>query len=235
MPSTGKKLDVTLDSAQVRQVFNHNYVTSNAWLQTTWRGVPVLKPPTDLWAYQEIISETMPDVLVETGTAWGGSALFYADIMEAMGHGRVISIDISPSGQPKHPRITYVTGNSLNVEGLKSLELEGLRCMVSLDSLHEKDHVLQELKLYSPLVALGCFLVCEDTHITEARPGLASGPGEALDEFMLDGGMIEFARDIKHEPALTFTPAGWLKRVVEKEKIDGNSEPAVQQEDAARE
>lgn len=201
-----------IDPALVRQLFNGQYVNSNLWLYGTWRGVPVLKPPTDMWTYQQIIFDTRPDVLIETGTAFGGSALFFADVMEAMGHGRVISIDIKPESQPPHDRILYVTGNSLDASP-ENLGLDGSeRCMVSLDSDHTEAHVLKELELFSDYVSDGCYLVCEDTHITTLRPELMPGPGEALDKFMAAGGIKEFTRDLR-EPSLTFTPGGWMRRV----------------------
>ena len=211
MNENGNK--VNLNPEQIRKLFNGQYVNSNVWLQNIWRGVPVLKPPTDMWAYQQLIYETRPDVLIETGTAYGGSALFFADVMEAMGHGRVISIDIEPIGQPPHDRILYITGNSLNASP-ENLGLDGSeRCMVSLDSDHSAEHVIKELELFSDYVSDGCYLVCEDTHISSLRPELMPGPGEALDKFMAEGGAKEFARDLRNEPALTFTPGGWLRRV----------------------
>src|SRR5438094_9090153 len=45
------------------------------WETTQWMGVPALKCPFDTWIYQEIIHRTRPDVIIETGTRYGGSAL----------------------------------------------------------------------------------------------------------------------------------------------------------------
>ncbi len=197
---------------QVKQAASSLYYQSSVWYHsTTWRGIPVWKPPTDLWTYQEIIWQTRPDYLIETGTAYGGSAVFYADIMDRVGHGRVITIDIDPLAQPEHPRVSYVTGDSLE---MKLDMLEGSRCMVSLDSDHTKDHVLKELELYYPIVGRGCYLVCEDTHITYNRPDMMPGPGEALDEFLAGAAGKLFIRDPSREnQVITFMPGGWLKRV----------------------
>jgi hypothetical protein len=100
---------------------------TGTWLATSWLGVPVLKAPTDLWAYQEILSEIRPDLIVETGTAAGGSALFLASICDQLGHGRVLTVDIDdrpvlelaynrPVARPMHPRIRYLHGSSIAPE-----------------------------------------------------------------------------------------------------------------------
>src|SRR5207237_5612429 len=74
---------------------------------TQWMGVPCLKCPLDLWAYQEIVFETKPDLIIETGSYKGGSALFLAHLFDLMGNGHVVSIDIEHRERPQHPRITY--------------------------------------------------------------------------------------------------------------------------------
>src|SRR5262245_26050622 len=85
--------------------------------RTTWMGVPCLKCPTDLWAYQEILAEVRPDLVVETGTHMGGSALFLAHMLELLGRGEVVSIDVlDRPGRPEHARIRYVTGSSADAE-----------------------------------------------------------------------------------------------------------------------
>ncbi len=82
-------------------------------LRVNWLGVEVLKYPTDLLAYQEIIHEIRPDLIIETGTHQGGSALFFASILDLIGRGQVISIDVATRNtRPPHPRITYLVGSS---------------------------------------------------------------------------------------------------------------------------
>src|SRR5271157_2300390 len=80
------------------------------WNKTHWLGVPVLKLPSDLWMYHEVVWETRPDLIVETGTNRGGSALFFANLFDLMGTGgRVITVDITPcpEGYPEHGRIQF--------------------------------------------------------------------------------------------------------------------------------
>ena len=81
-----------------------------------WLGYPIMKYPTDMWIYQEIIFETKPDFIIECGTAHAGSALYFASLFDLINHGKVITIDIEVwknkenRERPKHERITYLLG-----------------------------------------------------------------------------------------------------------------------------
>ena len=46
-----------------------------------WLGVPIIQEPQDLQALQEIIWEVKPDLIIETGIAWGGSLVFSASML----------------------------------------------------------------------------------------------------------------------------------------------------------
>ena len=48
----------------------------------TWEGIPIIKFPSDLMVFQEIIQKVKPDLIIETGVAHGGSLIFYASIQE---------------------------------------------------------------------------------------------------------------------------------------------------------
>jgi len=79
----------------------------------SWLGYNVRKCALDLWIYQELLVRTRPDVVVETGTLFGGSALYFASILDLLGHGSIVTVDIEErDGRPQHPRITYLTGSS---------------------------------------------------------------------------------------------------------------------------
>jgi cephalosporin hydroxylase len=193
------------------------YAKGDAW-NPKWMGVAALKCPFDLWVYQEILHETRPDVILETGTARGGSALFLASMLDLMGVGEVISIDIVRRPEwPVHPRITYVTGSSTSAAVLDEVRrrIAGKsRVMVILDSDHKKDHVLEELRAYAPFVSKGAYLIVEDTNINgrPVFPGFGPGPGEAVDEFL--AATSAFVRDSERERFfVTFNPGGYLRRV----------------------
>lgn len=182
-----------------------------------WRGVPVDKCAFDLLLYQEMIVAFRPDIVIETGTWRGGSALFFADLCEMQGHGEVMSIDREmDSSWPAHPRLTYLCGDSV-APGTRQLVddwANGRRGLVVLDSDHSKAHVLAELDAYAPLVGVGQYLVVEDTNINGHPLELAQeggGPWEAVQEWI--GSHPEFVIDRDVEPYVTFCPSGYLRRM----------------------
>jgi len=187
------------------------------WGGSRWFGVPIEKCPMDLMSYQEILFDTRPDVLVEAGTFMGGSALYFASIMDWLRKGRVITIDIVNRGRPPHPRITYLQGSSTAPEiiaAVKGLISPGETVMAVLDSDHSYAHVLKELQAYGPLVTEGAYLVVEDTNINghPVRPDYGPGPSEAVDAFCESDS--QFVRDRTREKyLLTFNPGGFLRKI----------------------
>ncbi len=185
---------------------------------TRFLGVQTLKYPTDLWIYQEIISERLPDVIVETGTWHGGSALFLATICDALDHGRVISIDPSPAEPlPEHPRITWLRGSSVEdavIAEVRASTQASDRVMAILDADHSRDHVLAELGTYADIVTPGDYLVVEDTNVN-GHPVLSDhgpGPSEAVAEFLSCD--PRYAPDRARERLLlSANPGGFLRRL----------------------
>lgn len=205
------------DPAAVVDSFHRLYYESNVFATTSWLGVSALKCPLDLWIYQEIIHDLRPDLIVECGTASGGSALFLAGICDLVGNGRIITIDIEDTpGRPHHPRVTYLHGSSTSpavVEQVRRAVAEDDRVLVLLDSDHSKDHVLAELRAYSGFVTAGSYLIVEDTNIGGHPVSTDAGPGpmEAVDEFLAEN--RTFAIDESKEKFfLTFNPRGYLRR-----------------------
>jgi cephalosporin hydroxylase len=184
-------------------------------MNTKWLGTNVAKWPLDLWVYQEILYRTRPDVIVETGTWFGGSALYLASICDIVANGRVITVDIEErEGRPRHERITYLTGSSIDpeiVSEVKSRISRAERVMVLLDSDHSKQHVLAELNIYAPLVSEGCYLVVEDTGVGLVEPDYGPGPAEAVEEFLAQGQPFTIDRDCE-KFFITVQPGGYLKR-----------------------
>ncbi len=188
------------------------------WQSTRWLGVRALKLPLDLWIYQEILHEVKPSLIIETGTAHGGSAWYLATICDLTGTGRVVTIDIAKGeGRPSHPRVTYLTGSSTAPEILE--QVKGMiqpddRVMVILDSDHARDHVLRELELYGDLVSLGSYLIVEDTNVNGHPVLLSHGPGpsEALADYLPRDRRFVVDRS-REKFLLTFNPGGYLRRV----------------------
>ena len=190
---------------------------SGVWSRAAWLGAQTLKNPLDLWVYQEILVETRPDAIVETGTFRGGSASYLASICDLLDSGEVISIDVRPVSDeyPRHPRITYLGGrSSTDTEVVAAVRdrVAGRRAMVILDSDHSQSHVEAELEAYASLVSPGCYLIVEDSNIGVVRRDLLPGPMEAIEAFLAHD--TRFEVDSEREKFLiTFNPRGYLRRV----------------------
>ena len=210
------RLDQRLDRAAVARAHDVLY-ESDAWTQARWLGAQALKNPLDLWVYQEIVFETRPELIVETGTYRGGSALYLASLCDLVDSGEVVSIDVEPArpDYPSHPRITYLAGRSSTDPGVVADVHEragARRTLVILDSDHSQAHVASELEAYAPIVPVGCYLVVEDSNIGRIRKDLMPGPLEAVERFLAT--TDEFEVDAEREKFLiTFNPSGYLKRV----------------------
>lgn len=192
--------------------FYYNHSRHHAY----WLGNKVLKCPLDLWVYQEIIYEMKPDVIIESGTLFGGTTLYLAMICDMVNHGEVISIDITGRKVTKHSRITYLIGSSISDEivGEISKRIQGKSVMVVLDSDHRKDHVLKELEVYSKLVSDWHYLIVEDTNLNghPVKWDHGEGPMEATIEFLSKNSdfMVDGSREKFH---MTFNPKGYLKKI----------------------
>ena len=195
----------------------------NSWKdtirKTNWLGVPTIKCPLDCWIYQEIIYQIKPDLIIECGTSYGGSALFFASLFDLIDNGKVITIDISEEikNKPQHKRIQYLIGSSTSnyiIEQVKSQISANDKVMVMLDSDHKKAHVLDELKIYSEFVSKGSYLIVEDSNINghPVLPNFGLGPMEAIEDFLKEKKNFIIDKS-KEKFYMTFNPNGYLKRI----------------------
>jgi cephalosporin hydroxylase len=191
-------------------------------IQISWLGYETLKCPLDLWIYQEIVTQQRPDFIVELGTRFGGSALFLASILDLIGSGIVITVDVDDTvahRRPFHHRIIYKSGGTtdpLIVRDIESTISPGSRVLLILDSDHSRDHVLTEMRTYAHLVNVGGYMIVEDTNINghPTYPEYGPGPFEAVETFLAE--RDDFAIDHECERfLLTMNPNGYLKRVTQ--------------------
>ncbi len=199
----------------VKQFHKIYYNKPNTVQGIHWMGTKIQKLPLDLWMYQEVIHETKPDFIIETGTADGGSAMFFASLFDLMKRGKVVTIDIKKC-KVRHPRIIKLVGSSVDPKIVQKVRkiIGKKRAVVVLDSDHTKNHVLKEMYIYSQFVPKGGYMVVEDTNINghPVDPLFGPGPMEAVEEFLKERN--DFLIDLSRERLmLTFFPNGFLKRV----------------------
>ena len=204
----------------------HIYFEQNRIEQkVNWFGIPVLKNPFDLMIFQELIFELKPDFIIETGTGFGGSAVFYANILRTLNHGQVITVDTEKRICAENEyaqnlileRVNELTGDSVSssvFDKIASIVGNNKKCIVFLDSWHCKEHVLKELELYNQFVNVGSYIIVEDTHVSNHPVPWqwGEGPFEATTEFLKKN--KNFVADTSREKLLfTFNPGGFLKRI----------------------
>jgi cephalosporin hydroxylase len=199
-----------MDGRMDNEEYLYNWIFKGKNKFPRWRGNKILKYPTDLILYHQVIWDKRPDLIVETGTAYGGSTLFLADMLDIIGKGLIVSIDYKPVAQPPHPRIKYITGRTTSKDVLNKVrELFGYRktTMVILDSDHRRPHVKRELYYYSPIVTPGQYMVVEDAWYK----GQKKGPAQAIDWFMRTprGKQFELTK-IDDQFRACLTRGGWL-------------------------
>lgn len=199
----------------------HNlfYLSGASWYnKTKWFGVNILKCPFDLWVYQEIVTEVKPDLIIETGTYFGGTTLFLANICDLLGHGEILSIDIHhPKNLPKHKRITYLKGSSVDGEihrKIKAFAKGKKKILVILDSEHKEAHVSKEIEFFHKIVTPGSYLIVEDSNINghPTDPGYGPGPHEAIEKFIRRNKNFKIDKSREYL-MLTFNPDGFLKKL----------------------
>jgi cephalosporin hydroxylase len=192
----------------------------------TWLGAVTQQSPHDCWTMQEILYETKPDLIIEAGTSRGGLALFLASVLSLINpEGKIITLDVNPEAAIDMPvrahslykkSIQFIQGNDLSPAILARLKkaAEGRKTFVMLDTLHDMEHVLKELRAYADLVSVGGYVVVHDTNWSghPIGPPNAQGPWEAVQEFLRTDDRFQVDRT-RERFIITLMPSGYLKRV----------------------
>ena len=205
----GRSLDMSL------REWVEYYQANVVMKQVHYRGIPTWKNVFDLWVIQEIIHETQPEMVVEIGSKFGGTTLWLSDVMKSVAAGSVVSVDL------KRPRIDFpenvehIEGNSIAPETIAQVQSLCVdhRTMVMADGNHAAKHVFEELVLYGPMVAPGCYFVVEDgiVDVMDWRK-FTPGPLVAVQRFLAESSDFEIDRE-REKFILTYAPAGFLKCV----------------------
>lgn len=198
-----------------------------------WLGLPIIQFPQDIIALQEIIWKVKPDLIIETGIARGGSLIFSASMLELIGKGNVLGIDVDIRKENmknilKHPlskRIKMIEGSSIDksvVNKVYKIAEKKKKILVMLDSNHSHNHVLSELNAYSKLVKKGSYLIIFDTIIEDIPKKYSKklmkgnwsktdNPKTAVHEFLKENKKFEIDREIEDKLLITVAPDGFLR------------------------
>jgi len=229
----GERTTVDLYSREGLDLLSNLWIKSAAehrvMYEPTWLGRPIIQFPTDIVAVQELLWKVRPDLVIETGVAHGGSLVLSASILELIGHGRVVGVDVeirphnraAIEAHPLKRRIDLIEGSSIapeTVAAVRQAATGAQTVLVFLDSNHSESHVLQELELYGSLVTPGSYLVAHDGaqawvwDIPRGKPEWKDDhPLTAIHKFVASH--PEFTIDPHWTRyGITSSPDGWLKK-----------------------
>lgn len=203
----------------------------------SWMGRPIIQLPDDMIRIQEAIWQIKPDVIIETGIAHGGSLIFYASLLELIGRGRVIGLDIeirphnrtAIEAHPMFKRIEMIEGNSISTEVVAQVSdrvKPGDVVMLILDSNHSKEHVAAELDAFADLVTSGSFILSQDgvmqlvAGMPRTQPDWnTNNPIPAVEEFLARRPEFRLEKpprpfdESNGVPDCSHHPKGWIKRL----------------------
>ena len=221
----------------IRKLWEYTNWANKYSYNFTWLGRPIIQLPDDVLRIQEIIYKIKPTLIIETGVAHGWSLILYASLLKLLGRGRVIGVDIEIRDHnriaiEKHemsPIITLIEGSSIAPEITESIRQqikEDDIVLVILDSCHTKDHVLQELKLYSPFVTQNSYIIVADGIMQDVAGAPRTqedwkwdNPQQAVKEFLQEypGFTNEEWSPVFRESNVntmpTYYPNGFLKKI----------------------
>jgi cephalosporin hydroxylase len=232
LPLANPEAFAAVAAAYLRCGWDAKYVYSFSWL-----GRPIIQLPDDAFRMQELVYALKPDVIVETGVAHGGSAVFYASLCKLMGHGRVICVEVdlrahnraALDAHPLRPLISLIDGSSVDpavVAKVRAAIAPDETVLVLLDSKHTLEHVLEELRAYAPLVTKGSYIVAMDG-IMQHLPGAprsapdwaTNNPAAAAREFAAANADFELTEpsppfnEGSVRSRVTYCPDAFLKRI----------------------
>ena len=221
-----RTFDLAVEALTAADQHNYTYL----W---NWWGLPIIQMPADIMATQEVVFAAQPTVIVETGVARGGSLIFMASLLQLLGRGKVVGVDIDIRAHnrdsiERHPmahRIELLEGSSISpsvVNQVKTLINPDDRVMVVLDSDHSRDHVLAELRAYGPLVTPGQYLIVADTLLGQIdgskTPDKRSKiylptdePFAALQDYIRETNRFEIDEALNGKLVFASSPGGYLR------------------------
>ncbi len=237
-PAGARDIDIYTDEGYgvLSQLWTRSGWQRKSTYELVWMGIPIIQLPEDILMMQELIWRVRPDVIIESGVAHGGALILYASLLDSIGKGHVVGVDIeirkynrlAIEAHPMSKRITLIEGDSVGDDTLARVRAEippGATVMVALDSEHSREHVAAELERYAPLVTPGSYCVVFDSVMTMVSDAPGAGenwqtdnPLEAVSAY------LETHKEFEVDPSfnrleVTYCQSGFLRR------LDADAEP----------
>ncbi|MCW3057100.1 MAG: putative cephalosporin hydroxylase [Solirubrobacterales bacterium] len=231
-PEGARDIDIYSDEGYsvLSQLWTRSGWQRKSTYELVWMGIPIIQLPEDILMMQELIWRVRPDVIIESGVAHGGALILYSSLLDAIGKGQVIGVDIeirkynrlAIEAHPMSKRIKLIEGDSVSDDTLARVRAEipsGATVMVALDSNHTREHVAAELERYAPLVTPGSYCVVFDSVMTMVSDAPNAGenweqdnPLEAVSAFLAEHAEFEVDRSF-NRLEVTYCESGFLRRL----------------------
>ncbi|MBU0908620.1 MAG: cephalosporin hydroxylase family protein [Proteobacteria bacterium] len=229
----GRGLQVNISQEEIINIFHSIFYASendHSGPPKLYNGVPIHKHPGDMFNYQQILFTQKPDYIIECGAFQGGSTMFFADTLNLIGKGKIVSVDICEREErwypqvEAHERTILIPGSSVAadvVAQVKETVKDGESFFVILDSLHTKAHVLAEMESYGPLLAKGNYMIVEDSNLNghplppewHTQTMQEGGPFEAVQEYMRIHHDFVVDLQMEHRFLFSYAPSGYLVKI----------------------
>jgi cephalosporin hydroxylase len=231
-PDGTREIDIYSDEGYgvLSQLYTRSGWQRKATYELVWMGIPIIQLPEDILMMQELIWRVRPDVIIESGVAHGGALILYASLLDAIGKGHVVGVDVeirkynrlAIEAHPMSKRITLIEGDSIAEDTLGKVRGEippGATVLVALDSNHTREHVAAELASYTPLVTPGSYCVVFDSVMTMVSDAPGAGenwehdnPLEAVSAFLDEHKEFEIDPSF-NRLEVSYCQSGFLRRL----------------------
>ena len=203
---------------------------------SSWLGIQAQQDPSDAFLIQMLLWEIKPDLIIDLGTNTGGSAIFFASIMNYYNpNGKIISIDIknytinwyngkSSCKKCSNPdllplwknHVTFYQGSTMDPKILFDVEKhvnDAHVVFISQDTSHDASYIYAELKAYSKFVTNGSYILVQDTKLDRMLRKSLNSISYYIDKFISENDKFIIDRDIENTFYFTHHPKGYLKRI----------------------
>ena len=198
-----------------------------------WLGIPVIQLPNDLMVIQELIFEEKPDLILECGIGHGGMLVYFASLLKLMKKQfKIVGVDVLIRNINKKKIQSHFLSKHIDLYQFSSVDEKFIqlfkkkylkknkKTIIFLDSNHTKDHVLNELYLYSKLLKKGDFIIVMDTVIELIDQKYTKGksfskgnsPMNAVQVFLKSNKNFKNINLYENKSFLTVARNGFLKK-----------------------